>query len=80
MLYFVKRDERKEGIDLNAILVNLTEEKMSPQYPTSPPKLFSDTSTSENSSDCFNKQTSLDEDIDGEILRILDDLLNLRRV
>ena len=80
MLYFVKRDERKEGIDLNAILVNLTEEKMSPQYPTSPPKLFSDTSTSENSSDCFNKQTSLDEDVDGEILRILDDLLNLRRV
>ena len=73
----MKRDDQKKGKDLNAILVNLTEEKMSPQYPTSPPKLCSDTSTSENSSDCFNKQVSLDEDADGEILQILDDLLNL---
>ena len=30
-LKFVKKDDRKEGIDFNAILVNLTEEKMSPQ-------------------------------------------------
>ena len=74
---FVKKDDRKKGIDLNAILVNLTEEKMSPQHPTSPPKLCSDTSISNNSSDCFNKQVSLDEDVDGEILQILDDLLNL---
>ena len=73
----MKRDDRKKGIDLNAILVNLTEEKISPQHPTSPPKLCSDTSTSNNSSDCFNKQVSLDEDVDGEILQILDDLLNL---
>ena len=45
---------------------------MSPQHPTSSPKLCSDTSTSENSSYCFNKQASLDE----KILQILDDLLN----
>ena len=76
-LNFVKRDDRKEGVDLNAILVNLTEEKISPQYPTFPAKLCSDTSTSEKSSDCFNKQVSLNEDFDGEILQILDDLLNL---
>ena len=74
---FVKRDVRKKGIDLNAILVNLTEEKMSPQRPTSPPKLCNDTSTANNTSDCFNKQVSLEEDVDGEILQILDDLLNL---
>ena len=37
----------------------------------------SDTSISKNSSDFFNKQVSLDEDVDGEILQILDDLLNL---
>ena len=67
-LNFVKRDDRKEGIDLNAILVNLTEEKMSSQHPTSSPKLCSDTSTSKNSSDCFNKQANLDEDVGGEIL------------
>ena len=67
----MKRDDRKKGIDLNAILVGLTEEKMSPQHPTSPPKLCSDTSTSNNSSDCFNKQVSLDEDVDGETLQIL---------
>ena len=73
----VKRDLRKKGIDLNAILVNLTEEKMSAQHPKSPPKLCSDTSTSNNSSDCFNKQVSLDEDVDGKILQIVDDLLNL---
>ena len=76
-LNFVKRDDRKEGVDLNAILVNLTEEKMSLQYPTFPAKLCSDTSTSENSSECFNKQVSLHEDVDGEILQTLDDLLNL---
>ena len=50
---------------------------MSPQHPTSPPKLCCDTSASKNSSDCFNKQVSLDEDVDGEILQILNDLLNL---
>ena len=33
---FVKRDDGKGDIDLNAILLNLTEEKMSPQHPTSP--------------------------------------------
>ena len=66
---FVKRDDRKKGIDLNAILVNLTEEIVSPQHPISPPKLCSDTSTSNNSSDCFNKQVSLNEDIDGEYYR-----------
>ena len=74
---FVKRDEPKKGIDLNAILVNLTEEKMSPQHPTFPPQLWSDTSTPDSSLDCFNKQASLLEDVDGEILQILDDLLNL---
>ena len=73
----MKRDDRKEGIGLNTILVNLTEEKMSLQCPTSPPKLCSDTSTSKNSSDCFNMQVILDEDVDGEILQILDDFLNL---
>ena len=31
---FGKRDDRKKSIDLNAILVNLIEEKMSPQHPT----------------------------------------------
>ena len=35
---FVKSDDRKKDIDLNAILVNLTEEKISFQHPTSPPK------------------------------------------
>ena len=39
--------------------------------------IYSDTSTSNNSSDCFNKQLRLDEDVDGEILQILDNLLNL---
>ena len=29
---FVKRDDQKNGIDLNVILVNLTELKMPPQY------------------------------------------------
>ena len=57
---FVKRDDRKEGIDLNAIFVNHTEEKMSPKHPTSPPKFCSDTSTPNNSSDRFNKQVILD--------------------
>ena len=33
---FVKRGDQKDGIDLNAILVNLNEEKMSPKHPTSP--------------------------------------------
>ena len=50
---------------------------MSTQHPTSPPKLCSDTSTAKNSSYCFNKQASLDENVDGKILQILDDLLNL---
>ena len=39
-------------------------------------QLFSDTTTSNGSSNCFYKQVSLDEDDDGEILQILDDLLN----
>ena len=37
---------------------------MSLQHSTSTPKLCGDTSTS---SDCFNKQESLDEDVGGEI-------------
>ena len=74
---FVKRDDRKEGIDLNAILVDLNEEKMSPQHPTSPPNFCSDISNLNNSSDCFNKQVILDEDVNGKISQILDDLLNL---
>ena len=51
--------------------------KMSPQHPTSPPNLCSDTSTSKNSSDCFDKQASLDRNNDVKILQILDDLLNI---
>ena len=66
----IKREDRKERIDLNAILVNLTVEKMFPQHKTSPPKLCSDTSISKNSSDCFNMQARLVEDVDGEILVI----------
>ena len=31
---FVKKRKQREDIDVNAILVNLTEEKMSPQHPT----------------------------------------------
>ena len=50
---------------------------MSTQHPTSPPKICSDTSTSKNLSYCFNKQASLDENVDGKVLQILDDLLNL---
>ena len=50
---------------------------MSPQHPTSAPNLYSGTSTFKNSLDCFNNQVSLDQDVDGEILQILDDLLNL---
>ena len=50
---------------------------MSTQHPTSPPKLCSDTSTAKNSSYCCNKQASLDKNVDGKILQILDDLLNL---
>ena len=50
---------------------------MSTQHPTSPPKLCSETSTAKNSSYYFNKQASLDENGDGKILQILDDLLNL---
>ena len=73
----MKRDNRKEGIDLNTTLANLAEEKVSTQHPTSPPKLCSDTSTAKNSSYCFNKQASLDENVDGKILQILDALLNL---
>ena len=51
--------------------------KKSPQHPTLPPKLCSDTSTSKNSLDCLDKQASLEENINGKILQILDDLLNL---
>ena len=50
---------------------------MSTQHPTSPHKICSDTSTARNSSYCFNKQASLDGNVDGKILQILDDLLNL---
>ena len=50
---------------------------MSTQHPKSPPKLCSDTSTAKNSSYCCNKQASLDKNVDGKILQILDDLLNL---
>ena len=50
---------------------------MFPQHPTSPPKLCSDTSPSKNSSDCFEKQVSLGENVDEKILQILDDLVNL---
>ena len=50
---------------------------MSTQHPTSPPKICSDTSTSKNLPYCFNKQASLDENVDGKVLQILDDLLNL---
>ena len=50
---------------------------MSTQHPTSPPKISSDTSTARNSSYCFNKQVNLDGNVDGKILQILDDLLNL---
>ena len=69
----MKRDNRKESIDLNVILVNLTEN----QNPTSPTKPCSYSSTSKNSSDSFDMQASLDEDVDGETLQILDDLLCL---
>ena len=47
---------------------------MSLLHSTSTPKLCSDTSTS---SDCFNKQESLDEDVGGEILHILDDFFSI---
>ena len=46
----------------------------STQLPQLSPKLCRDTSTSNNSSGCFNKQVRLDEDVDGEILQIQDDL------
>ena len=59
------------------LLIILLRKKMSTQHPTSPPKLCSETSTAKNSSYCFNKQESLDENGDGKILQILDDLLNL---
>ena len=74
---FVKRDDWKEGIDLNVIFVSLTDEKISPLHPKSPPKVCSDSSTSKNPSNWFNKQVSLDDDVDGDILQILDNLLNL---
>ena len=45
--------------------------------PTSSPKICSDTTFSSNSLDCFNNQVSLDGDVNGEILQILDDLLNI---
>ena len=50
---------------------------MSTQHPTSLPKLCSDTFSAKNSSYCFNKQASLDKNVDGKILQTLDDLLNL---
>ena len=75
--YLLKRDNRKEGVDLSATLVNLAEEKRSPLHLTSPPKISSDTSTDKKSLYCFSKQASLDEKVDRKILQILDDLLNL---
>ena len=58
------------------LLISLRK-KMSTQHPTSPSKLCSGTSTAKNSSYCCNKQASLDKNVDGKILQILDDLLNL---
>ena len=59
------------------LLLISQKKKMYPQHPTSPLKLCSDTSTSKTSSDCFEKQASLGENIDGKILQILDDLFNI---
>ena len=59
------------------LLPILLRKKIFPQHPTSLPKICSDTYTAKNSSDCFNKQASLDDNVDGKILRILDDWLNL---
>ena len=50
---------------------------MCTQHLTSTPKLCNDTSTAKNSSYCFNYQASLDGNVDGKILQILEDLLNL---
>ena len=58
------------------LLISLRK-KIFPQHPTSLPKICSDTYTAKNSSECFNKQASLDENVDRKILQILDDLLNL---
>ena len=71
----MKRDNRKEGIDLNATLAISQRKNMSTQHPTYPPKICSDTSIAKNSSDCFDKHASLDENVDKKILQILDDLL-----
>ena len=48
---------------------------MSTQHPTYPPKICIDTSIAKNSSDCFDMEASLDENVDKKILQILDDLL-----
>ena len=74
---FLKRDDRKKGMELEAILVKLTMKKMSPQHPISPTKFYSDFSASSNSSEFFNKPVNLDEDVHGVTLQILDDLLDL---
>ena len=50
---------------------------MSTKYPTSPHKIWSDTFTAKNSPYYYNKQASLDANVDGKILQILDDLLDL---
>ena len=50
---------------------------MCTQHLTSTPKLCNDTSTAKNSSYCFNYQASLDGNVDGKILQILEGLLNL---
>ena len=75
--YLLQRDNWKKRIDSNVTLANLAVEKNVSSAPDIPPKICNYTSTAKNSSDCFNKQASLDENVDGKILQILDDLLNL---
>ena len=50
------------------------------QHPTSPLKLGSDASASNNSLHWFSKQVNLDEDVDDEIFQILDDVRSFWRV
>ena len=75
--YLLQRDNWKKRIDSNVTLANLAVEKNVSSAPDIPPKICNGTSTAKNSSDCFNKQASLDENVDGKILQLLDDLLNL---
>ena len=50
---------------------------MPSKYPTSPPKICSDTFTAKNIPYCFNKQARLDQNVDGKKLQILEGLLDL---